>query len=105
MVIEGRCIWNKTFLLGSTVWNNNVSIFFLQQDVYLFLLCGELDNDIWTNSSGRILKDIGEKVQCLSSMKNVNSRVCPLVVLVCPLVGYIFVEQFSKQEISITICG
>ena len=26
MVTKGRCVWNKTFLLGSTVFNNNVSV-------------------------------------------------------------------------------
>ena len=27
MVKKGRCVWNRTFLLGSTVWNYNVSIY------------------------------------------------------------------------------
>ena len=26
MVMKRRCVWNKTFLLGSNVWNNNVSV-------------------------------------------------------------------------------
>ena len=28
MVTTMRSIWNKTFLLGSTVWSNNVSIIY-----------------------------------------------------------------------------
>ena len=50
----------------------------MEQGVYLFLLCGELDDDIWTYTSGRILEDTGEKVQCLSSLKNVNNLVFPV---------------------------